>query len=254
MSFCMLSEGVAGILGSILAIVSLRFPLYCETAIVSLTIPTAFLLVEPKREALERKMSPINDMIRLVRYALHDHAEIKWLSLYSSVVGASTLTMVWFIQPYLKQAGLPIMYFGAIWAALLFVGSYFSWHAHVIERKLGKTLSLVALIIMPALGYLVLGSSGSLLAGTGITLFFVTRGIHNPVLADYINALVDSEIRATVLSAKNLAGRILFAIVGPLVGWVTDGYSISTALFLCCALFLILGSITLIGLSHAQRI
>jgi len=252
-SLSMFSEGLAGVLGGVLALISLRFPLYCETAIIWITFPIVFFLVEPKRKKMEAKGSPFRDMLRLVKYALHDHAEIKWLSLYSSVVGASTLTMVWFIQPYLKNGGVPLEYFGATWAILLSIGSYFSWHAHAIEERLGKKYSLISLIVMPAIGYLILGVSGSLLAGISIALFYVTRGIHNPVLADYINGLVSSEIRATILSVKNLIGRIIFSIVGPLVGWISDSYSLGTALLISGAIFLFLGSITLIGLSRAEK-
>ena len=252
-SLSMISESAASILGGALALISLRFPLYCEAAIMIISIPIAFSLIEPKRQQLVSKSNSFHDMMRLVKYALHDHSEIKWLCLYSSVVGASTLTMVWFTQPYLKNAGLPIVYFGAVWAAFQLIGAYFSWHAHAIEKRLGKTASLVALIVLPALGYLLLGVSGSLMGGAVIVFFYITRGIHNPILLDYINGLVDSEIRATVLSVKNLVGRLLFSAIGPLVGWLHDVLSLSAALLISGSIYFVLGSLALVGLVYSTR-
>ncbi|HWQ60019.1 MAG TPA: MFS transporter [Candidatus Fimivivens sp.] len=250
-SLSLFSEGTAGILGGVLAMVSLRLPLYVESIVMCAGIPIAFLLVEPQRERLNAVHTARHEMVRIIRYALHEHAELRWLILFSSVVGASTLTMVWFIQPYLAAAGLPLGYFGAVWAAFMFIGSFFSWHAHSVERSLGRTFSLVSLIAMPALAYLILGTSDALMAGFVIVLFYVTRGIHNPVLADYINQLVDSDIRATILSVKNLIGRSMFSIVGPFVGWASDAYSLQTALLLCGMIFLVSGSATLLGLTRA---
>ncbi len=252
-SLGMMSEGVASVLGGVIAIISLRFPMYCEAVVMWLVVPIALSLFEPDRKQLTVRGNPIADMLSLVRYALHDHAEIKWLSLYSSVVGASTLTMVWLIQPYLKEAELPIGYFGVVWAVLMSIGAFFSWHAHSIEAFLGKRNALLMLIGMPAFGYAILGLSGTLFGAVGIALFYVTRGVHNPVLSDYINGLVGSDIRATILSVKNLVGRVLFSIIGPVIGWMRDEYSLSLALLASGMIFLLLGGMAISGLSKAEK-
>jgi MFS family permease len=252
-SLGMMSEGAASVIGGVIAVISLRFPMYCEAVVMWLIVPIALSLVEPDRKQLVARENLIADMLRLVRYALHDHAEIKWLSLYSSVVGASTLTMAWLIQPYLKEAGLPLGYFGVAWAALMSIGAFFSWHAHAVEAFLGKRNALLMLIGMPALGYTILGLSGTLSGAVGIVLFSVTRGVHNPVLSDYINGLVGSDIRATILSVKNLVGRVLFSIVGPIIGWMRDEYSLSLALLASGMIFLLLGGVAISGLSKAER-
>lgn len=254
-SLGMISEAVASVIGGSLALVSLRFPLYCEAAIMLCLIPLSLSIVEPKRKELlpTHGSSPFREMLRLTKYALHDHHEIKWLCLYSATVGASTLTMVWLIQPYLQKAGLPLGYFGVIWAVLQLVGASCSWHAHSIEKYLGRQGSLIALIVLPATGYFVLGWTGSLAAGAAISLFYITRGIHSPVLSDYINCLIDSEVRATILSVKNLLARLLFSGVGPIVGWVHDSVSLAAALLGSGIFFLALGSIAFIGIRKTQK-
>jgi MFS family permease len=241
-SLGMISEGVASVIGGFLALISLRFPMYCEAIIAWAAVPIALSLAEPIRQQLQVEKNSLSDMWRLVKYTLHDHTEVKWLCLYSSIVGTSTLTMVWMIQPYLERSKMPIEYFGMIWATFMVVGAYSSWRAYAFEKKFGKKYSLLLLAVFPVIGYLLLGSFETIFAGVGILFFYIVRGIHNPVLTDYLNGLVDSDIRATVLSVKNLIGRILFVIIGPFIGWVHDAYSLSLALEISGVIFLFLGS------------
>ncbi|MBI3259457.1 MAG: MFS transporter [Ignavibacteriae bacterium] len=106
------SEGIASIIGGLLAAISLRMPFYVETGILLFTIPLAMMLTEPPRTRLDTSKGNFHTVWEIVVYAMHGHSELKWLIVYSSIVNASTLTMVWFIQPYLKLAGLPIWWFG----------------------------------------------------------------------------------------------------------------------------------------------
>ena len=180
-------------------------------------------------------------MAQIVRFALHGHSEVKWLILYSSLVGTSTLTVVWLVQPYLQEAGLPLVWFGTAWAILQFSVGFFSYNAHRIEAWLGRRVALVCLIFLSAAGYLLLGYFQSLWAALFLFVFYLVRGINGPVLNDYINRCVDSDMRATVLSVKSLVGRVMFALLGPAVGWISDSYSLATAFSGCGLLFALCG-------------
>lgn len=245
LSIGMFSESLASVVGGLLALISLRFPLYCDTAITFLVIPVALTLFEPKKHKIESTESSLKGMFRLVKFSLNDHKEVKWLIVYSAVAGASTLTMFWLIQPYLLATKVPLALFGIILAVLLLVAAFFSWNAHKVEKILGRKNSLALIVILPALGYLLLSSFWFIWSGLFIVLFYVVRGINNPVTLDYINGLISSDIRATVLSVKNLVGRLVFSVVGPIVGWVNDVYSLKIALLSSGITFLILGLISL---------
>ena len=103
------SEGIAALVGGSLALISLRAPLYGQALLMLAVIPVAWSLVEPERTRLDSTESSFKAALKIVRYALHGHAEVKWLILYSSLVGTSTLTIVWFVQPYLVAADLPLV-------------------------------------------------------------------------------------------------------------------------------------------------
>lgn len=247
------SEAIASFLGGIVALISLRTPFYIEAIIMFFTIPIAFTLVEPKRRKYENKEGSIKEILKIVKYSIHDNFEVKWLILYSGFVGASTLTMVWFVQPYLKIVGLPLIYFGFVWGILNLSVGIFSLYAYKIESKAGRKKSLVSLILISFTGYLLLSVFQSLWAMIFLFIFYFVRGMNEPIIKDYVNKVISSEIRATVLSVKNMVERIIFSIVGPFVGWMNDIYSLRAALLVSGIIFVVSGMISLFFM-HKNKI
>jgi len=244
------SEGIAGIIGGFLAVISLRTPLYYQAALIVLAIPLAWSLVEPPRQTEKSGENSFVAILRIVRYALHGHAEIKWLILYSSLVGTSTFTIVWFVQPYFTIVGLPLAWFGVGWAVLQFSVGLFAINAYRIEAWIGRRAALVSLILFASGAYILLSFFQALWALVFLFIFYFVRGINGPVLNDYINRCVSSDIRATVLSVKSLVGRLMFVLLGPLVGWINDSYSLSVAFMVCGLTFLGFGILFLIFLQR----
>lgn len=243
------SEGFASIVGGVLAsMFFLRAPMYLETIIAFLAIPIAFSLVEPTKEKEEKRENPFRDILKIVKYSLHDHAEVKWLIIYSALTGAGTLTAVWFLQPYMESSGLPLVLFGIVWAAFQFSTGFFSLSAEKYESTLGRKKALVSIIVLIALAYVLMGTFNSIFAIAFIFLFYFARGVSGPIYKDYINKIIESRIRATVLSVKNLVGRLIFSIIGPIIGWLSDTYTLRTALIVAGVTYLILGVVTLLFL------
>jgi MFS family permease len=248
------AEGSASILGGFIALSSLRTPFYVQAIIVLISIPIALTLVEPKRHKLDNKEGNFKAITKIVKYSLHSHPEIKWLILYSAVIGTSTLTMVWFIQPYLKLVGLPLYMFGIVWALLQFSVGIFSLQAYKIEQYFGRKTSLISLILLTTLGYILLSIFQILWGIVFILIFYFVRGINYPIMKDYINKLITSDMRATVLSVKQMVNRLLFSIVGPFLGHAADIYSLSTAFLFSAGIFLILGSTSLLFLKKHEAL
>jgi hypothetical protein len=93
--------------------------------------------------------------------------------------------------------------------------------------------------MLPA-GFLITAWLGSIWGLIIIFFFYLVRGVATPVLKDYINRLTMSEMRATVLSVRNFVIRVIFAIVAPLTGRISDTYDIRTGLATAGILFTIL--------------
>jgi MFS family permease len=248
------SETSASIVGGLLATVSLRLPFYVELIVMSLTIPLAMSLVEPERHKFDNSKGNIKGILSIVRFAIHEHAEVKWLIFYSSVIGSSTLTMVWFIQPYLDFVGLPVAYFGVVWAALNFSVGLFSMFAYRIERVLGQSKTLLLLMPLAVFAYILSGLVQTLWVIAIFFIFYFVRGLHGPMLKEYINRLISSDKRATVLSVKNMFGLLFFTFIGPFVGWMKDAYSFKQAFFLAAGIFFVTGGISILFLKKHRVI
>lgn len=221
------AEALAGVTGGLMATISFRTPYYLQIFVAAIAIPAAFFLKEPKhvQERVRLKMKEILAMVKLT----YQQAEMRSAILVSSFTGAATLTYAWFVQPYFKEAGVPIAVYGILWTMLNLSTGVFSIFAYRIERWLGKKNTLLFIVILLSAGF-ILTSVEISLAGIAILFgFYMVRGLATPVLKDYINQYTDSKVRATILSIRNFEIRIIFAAIGPILGYLTDTFSLQTA-------------------------
>jgi len=65
-----------------------------------------------------------------------------------------------------------------------------------------------------------------------IALVYLFRGIITPNLRNLININTTSEKRATVLSLRSFMISLSFALTAPLLGYITDIYTINYVFFL----------------------
>jgi len=156
--------------------------------------------------------------------------------------------MVWFIQPYLDVVGLPVAYFGLVWAALNFSVGLFSMFAYRIERLLGQSKTLLMLLPLAVMAYMLSAFIQTLWVIAVFFIFYFVRGIHGPMLKEYVNRLISSDKRATVLSVKNMFGRLFFTIIGPFIGWMKDAWSFKQAFLLAAGIFFVAGGISILFL------
>jgi MFS family permease len=222
------AEALAGVAGGLLATISLRTPYYFQIFVAAIAIPAAFFLKEPKhvQERIHLKMKEILAIVRLT----YQQPVMRSAILISSFTGAATLTYAWFVQPYFEKAGVPVAVFGILWTLLNLSTGVFSMYSYQIERWLGRKNTLLLIVILLSLGF-ILTSVEISLAGIAILFgFYMVRGLATPVLKDYINQYTDSQVRATILSVRNFEIRIIFAAVGPVLGYLTDTFSLQTAL------------------------
>lgn len=240
-----IAEAVAGILGGLLAGITLRIPYLAQTFVAFIALPAAITLVEPVRHVPLIKAG-FMEIVHIARFALFKDRPLRRNILFSAITGTATLTMAWFAQPFFEYAKIDIVWFGLLWTSLNLTVAITSYTAHYFEQKMGQKRSILLISTLIPLGYLAL-SRFHLPTGLIILyLFYLVRGYATPVLKDYINRITDSGIRATVLSVRNFIIRLLFAITGPLLGWVKDVYSLPQALILAGIIFLVLSIFTAI--------
>lgn len=250
LSFGHYSEAIAAILGGVLAVYNIRYPFYGEAIVMCIGLIATMYLIEPKNNRhTDTSQTSVDSIIHqswkgilaTARFALVQHPRLRWLLLFSGVIGSSTLVMVWFVSPYMLQVGIPIGWFGVIWTMFNFLVGVFASNAHRIESRLGMKGMLIMLCLAMPIEYIMLGTFLTLWVFPVLIISFFVRGVNNPVFNSYINKEVSSSQRATVLSLRQLVTRFVFCIVAPIIGWVNDNQSMQSAFIVCAVLFLILG-------------
>jgi len=248
-----IAEAVAGIIGGLLAGISLRLPYIAQTAISLIALPAAITLREPARKVPLIRAS-FMEILRIANFALFRDRPLRRNIFFSAITGTATLTMAWFAQPFFEYSKIDILWFGVLWTSLNLTAALASYSAHYFERRLGRTRSILLIALLIPCGYIALGRFHEPTGLIILFLFYLVRGFATPVLKDYINRLASSHIRATVLSVRNFIIRLLFAVTGPFFGWIKDIYSLPEALTLAGIIFMILSLLTAMLFISSRRL
>lgn len=249
-NFC---EAAAGILGGFLAAISYRYTAYAQVFVALLAIPFAISLVEPKMHK-ERIKSSWSSIIEVVRFSLIESKVLRTHIIYSSFIGMGTLMMAWLAQPFLKDIGINMKYYGILWALLNIIVGVFSFLAHKIEKKFTELNSLLLVGIVSVLSYFFIAHNMSFVGLFILFLFYANRGYATPLLRNYINQHTESNVRATVMSIRSFIIRISFAIIAPLIGWIADKQSLGSAFIVMSIIIAFVSSYCLIWFAKHQHI
>lgn len=237
------AEAIAGIFGGLLAVYSLRFPFYGQVLIAFTGIPAALALTEYK--GINKIQSPVQEIMRIIKYSLVTNKKLCYNIFYSGVIGAATLTMAWFVQPYLMYMETPTHYYGIIWTALNLTVGVAAFYSDRIERFFGMNRMNLVILVMIVGGYVALAYNLTPIGLLILLIFYIFRGFATPILKGYINQMTFSDMRATVLSIRNFVIRLIFAAVTPFIGWLNDMYSLKAALLVSALIILIPGALFL---------
>jgi MFS family permease len=219
------SEGIAGVFGGFLAMTSINMPVYIQTIVMFLSIPIAMTLVEPKSSyKLAKSFSSI---ITVVKDTFIYQRKLRLYIVYSSSMGIATLSIAWFVQPFLMEIDTPIIYYGIIWAFLNFTAGITSYYSYLFNNH--NLLIYISLIMITSL--VLLGFNISYFGLIFIILIYLLRGIITPKLRNLININSTSERRATVLSLRSFVIRISFAVIAPFLGYVSDSSDLSLVFY-----------------------
>ncbi len=227
------AETIATVIGGLLAEMSLRTPFVAQTFVACIAIPAAITLIEPPTQKLSDTSSKWKAILKVLSHTLLTNPSIRALILFTAFIGTGTLSMAWFVQPYLKEVHhLSYAQIGIALAVLNLLVGVFTWVAYKIEAVLGKKKTLLLILLGISIPYILISQITHWAVLLIVSFFYMIRGIATPVLKDYINRQTNSEVRATVLSIRNFAIRIIFAIIAPFLGWYSDLYTVSQAMLI----------------------
>ncbi len=197
-------------------------------------VPSALIFIlimltakEPPRKKLIYERGYAHALLKIVRFALIKSVEVRWLIIYSAIVGFIGHVSFFTFQPYFLQAGFRIEHIGIAFTFLFIVAAMASKFAHSIESFIGKKASLIMLPFLSAVALFLMAEFSSPFSIIFVSILYFVFGFSIPVVQDYINQIVWSDKRATVMSLNNMGGKIVFTLFAPLVGKGIDTYGIT---------------------------
>ncbi len=242
----------ASLVGGALAAVAIRLPFWVNAATAFLMLPLALSLAEPKRRRLEGA-NPMAGILRISRWSFVQ-PRLRFFILYGALITSTGLVGLWAAFLLYALLGIPIVWFGVLFAAFQLASAFASSRAHAVERVLGPESSSESgpgmckrpglrrsLLILPAGAGLVFVLLGLVHSAAALPLVFAGAafwGFGHPLIMDGINRLIPSETRATVLSVGNMTGCLMFVVLSPLFGRLAGALSLRTAYLLLGAFVL----------------
>lgn len=230
-----LSEAIAAISAGIIAtLVNIETVLLIQCLVIALTIPLSLSL---KEVYIEHEFKTPT-LLKIIKGNFKENKRLRYLNIYAGGLSAATLVMVWFAQPHWKLLGVDVLYFGYIWAGLNLLVGAGALLAHKATKRLSFRVLFGSMALAPICMYgLMAYVSTSLIALLVVPLFWMLRGISQPIIQSYVQRECSNNERATVLSINALVGRLIFSIFSPFVGWVADVWSFGTAFLMSGAIF-----------------
>jgi MFS family permease len=224
-----MAETAAALVGGVVVLYSFNLLVLVQAFISWLPFVVTLFLVEPSYHRLDEG-GHLENAKRVLSHIFVDDSFLRLLFITMIAYSLSTFYVVWLMQPWWEGQGIPLSYFGVLWAGLNLMVGVSAKVSVKMERHLGAGLTLTTMAALPAIGYF----SMALMDGWVVILlsagFYLSRGINQVVLTDAFNARIPSEFRATANSLTGFAFRLVFIVTGPMIGYLTSWQGLSTTL------------------------
>lgn len=212
--FTFAALALSAVTGGAMALWGLRMPYVATVVAFVLTLLVVLRFREPlRRVSAADEWTRLNDLVASFRSPV-----ILWLFAISLLMyGYSHLPFV-FGQPFILSAldalGLAAeapLVSGSVTTAMMLLSLAASWAAPGLRRRIGFAGILLLAFAMQIALVAGLAATGSALAIALLLFRMVPDSFSAPFVRARIQPLLKDDVRATFLSVKSLAGRLLFA-------------------------------------------
>ena len=196
-------------------------------------------LVEPQRTT-NLTTNHFSEAWHATRYALLENRRLRYTILLSTILSLASFYPVWLIQPYMQDGGVPVAWFGPIWAFANLSVALFALASHRLHLRLGDMRMVLVFILLIVGGFLGLGLVGGLWGFVFYYLLTSMRGLRGPMLLNHAQREIPSANRAGLLSLQSLCFRLAFVCTGPLIGRLADRLGVQQTFLILCYVFAVI--------------
>jgi MFS family permease len=248
----MLTGSVAG--GFIAQATNLGVPYVLRAVMLGVTMAVAFALMRDQGFRPVKSKHPVTEVKRVMRESLaggFGKRPVRWLMLETPFTMGVGIFVFYAMQPYLLELYGDDTAFGvAGLAAAVVAGSQIlgGFAVPLVRRLVSRrTHALIASAVVNVVSLILMGLTGTFLVALGLLVIWaLTDAASRPMRQAFLNGLIPSEQRATVLSFDSLMGSAGGVVAQPALGRVADvggygaSYVVSGALTALCIPFLVL--------------
>ncbi|WP_332601741.1 MFS transporter [Arthrobacter sp. S2(2024)] len=232
----MLAGSVAG--GVIAQATNLGVPFLIRVGVLLAMFAVAFLLMRDVGFTPERSTHPLKATRAVLDASIENglkNPPVRYVMLAAPFSAGVGIYVFYALQPYLLQLfGDPRAYSVAGLAAAIVAGAQVvgGWLAPRIRRLVRKRTTVLILSgVVSALILVVLGFTNVFWVALALLTFWaMVDSAATPVRQAYVNDMIPSKQRATVLSFDSLMGSSGGVVVQPLLGRAADVYGYSASL------------------------
>ena len=240
------ASGIAGVVASILLLWSLDGVVLVQAFTGFMPLLLGLTLVEVPRPTTQS--SHRENAHNIVDLLLFGKPVVLWTAFAIAVFGLLAIYVFWTYQKYWELQGVPLGWFGYIWAAFALTVSVSARYASALEQRLGTRRLLCLIAALPLLGLIGMALGAGWL---GVMFGFaiqLSRGLSMSLFYEALNRRVPGEFRATVNSLVSLGVRAIFIVTGPVLGYALDSQGMSATLLALVAIFTPLMGLVLVPL------
>jgi MFS family permease len=245
--FYQAASTISFLIGGILAFKNYSTAFTLTIAVGIITALQSFSFKEPSIGIAHRDGSKENMFIKQVSTSLKvivNNPRIGTLIIFTQSIMAFCTCIFFYLQNYLKADGYNEAAIGVIYAVSSLAAAITATQIHRIERRIKEQgiLLLIPIITIACIWGIALSKYHYVL----FIMMMVTEGIIFVAVSDYINKMIPSENRATILSFASMVFSFFMITLFPVIGVIGDRYSLSFA-FICLAM---VGSILVLANSY----
>ena len=248
----MLAGSVAG--GMIAQVTNLGVPYMIRSGCLGLTLVAAFFLMKDLGFTPDRSKRPLEEVRRVIHASLDygwRNPPVRWLMLAGLCAGWVSIFAFYALQPYLLELYGDSRAFGVAGLAAAIVAGSQMVAGLIVPRVRRlfhrRTDALIAAYAMGIACLALLGMTASFaVAIVLLVIWGLTFSMELPIRQAYLNGIIPSEQRATVLSFDNLMASAGGVGAQPALGRAADvwgypaAYVLSAAIQLVAVPFLVL--------------
>ena len=253
----MLAGSVAG--GVIAQATSLGMPYVIRSVCLGLTLVTAFFLMKDIGFTPDPGKRLLVEVRRVLRATIDNgwrNPPVRWLMLSAVCLGGVNMFAFYALQPYLLELYGDPKAFGiaglaaAIVAGTEMLAGFVVPFVHRLFRRRTSALTAMALAGIASLAWIGLTRSFPLAIGL-LVIWGLTFSAAIPIRQAYLNGIIASRERATVLSFDNLMGSAGGVAAQPALGRAADVWGYPTAYLLGAAVQIL--AVPFLLLTRRQR-